>query len=93
MSCPYTTKTGKGGTFAWAGWPAPAMSCFSTITVEMAVYKRGGTWWVEFCFGEKRIRESAKTGRKTLALEFEKRRRLELERAYAGIPAEQAGRR
>jgi hypothetical protein len=50
-------------------------------------------WWIEFQFGDKRIRESAKTTRKTLAVEYEKRRRLELERAYAGMPTEQAGRR
>lgn len=59
----------------------------------MAVYKRGGIWWIEFQYGDKRIRESAKTGRKTIAVEYEKQRRLELERAYAGLPTEQAGRR
>ena len=35
----------------------------------MAVYKRGGVWWYEFVYAEKRIRESAKTSRKTVAVE------------------------
>jgi hypothetical protein len=35
----------------------------------MAAYKRGGTWWYEFIFAGKRVRESAKTSRKTIALE------------------------
>ena len=54
----------------------------------MATFKRGHVWWYEFLFAGKRIRESAKTKRKTLAVECEKRRRLELERAYAGMPIE-----
>ena len=49
----------------------------------MAVYKRGGTWWYEFIFAGKRVRESAKTSRKTIALEAERQRRLELERRVA----------
>jgi hypothetical protein len=49
----------------------------------MALYKRGGVWWYEFIFAGKCVRESAKTPRKILAT-----RRLELERAYAGLPAE-----
>jgi len=52
--------------------------------VESKVY------WYEFIYAGKRIRESAKTTRKTIATEVEKRRKLELERAYAGIPAEKA---
>lgn len=51
----------------------------------MAVYKRGKVWWYEFWFAEKRIRESAKTSRKTLAVEAEKRRRMELEKGFNGI--------
>ena len=54
----------------------------------MAVYRRGNTWWYEFTFASRRVRESAKTSRKTIAVEAEKRRRLELERALAGIPSE-----
>lgn len=42
-------------------------------------------WWYEFTFAGRRIRESAKTGRKTLATAAEKNRHLELERAYNGV--------
>src|SRR5437870_4040842 len=49
---------------------------------------RSRIWWVEFTLAGKRVRESAKTTRKTLATEYEKHRRLELERAYAGLPVE-----
>ena len=54
----------------------------------MAVYKRGGVWWYEFVFAGKRVRESAKTTRKTIAVEAERQRRLELEKTLAGIPLE-----
>jgi len=50
----------------------------------MAAYKRGGTWWYEFIFVGKRVRESANTSRKTIALEAERQRRLELEKTLAG---------
>jgi hypothetical protein len=53
----------------------------------MAVYRRGQTYWYEFVFAGKRIRESAKTTRRTIAREAEKNRRLSLERTLAGIPA------
>ena len=52
----------------------------------MGVYKRGDTWWYEFVFAGKRIRESAKTTRKTIAIEAERQRRRELERSLAGLP-------
>ena len=59
----------------------------------MAVYKRGDVWWYEFIFAGKRVRESAKTSRKTIALESERQKRLELERALSGMPVEgRAGR-
>lgn len=54
----------------------------------MALYKRGGVWWYSFIFAGKRIQESAKTSRKTVAKEAEKNRRLELEKALAGMPVE-----
>jgi integrase len=66
----------------------------------MAVYKpkyrdpkRGelvesGVWWYEFTFAGKRIRESSKSSRKTIAGEMEKQRRLELEKTLAGMPVE-----
>ena len=55
--------------------------------VESKVYR------FEFTYAAKRIRQSAKTTRKTVAGEAEKRRRLELERAYAGLPVEDAAMR
>jgi integrase len=54
----------------------------------VGVYRRGDTWWYEFVFAGKRIRESAKTASKTVAKEAEKSRRRELERTLAGLPAE-----
>jgi integrase len=54
----------------------------------MAVFKRGRVWWYEFIFAGRRVRESAKTSRKTVAIEAERNRRLELEKTLAGIPAE-----
>lgn len=54
----------------------------------MAVFKRGNVWWYEFIFAGRRLRESAKSSRKTVALEAERNRRLELEKTLAGMPAE-----
>lgn len=61
----------------------------------MGLYKRGPApddprkdtriWWYEFEFAGRRIRESAKTTRKTIAQDAEKNRRLELEKAYNGL--------
>ena len=51
--------------------------------------KDSAVWWYEFTFAGKRVRESSKSTRKTIAVEAEKRRRLELERAMAGLPTEQ----
>lgn len=48
--------------------------------------KQSAIWWYDFTIAGRRIRESAKTARKTLAIEAEKRRRQELERAAAGLP-------
>ncbi len=50
-------------------------------------------WWIDFTIGNKRVRESSETTRKTIAVEYEKRRRLELERALAGLPSEVPSRR
>jgi hypothetical protein len=52
----------------------------------VGVYKRGDTWLYEFVFVGKRVRESAKTSRKTIAIEGERQRRRELERSLAGLP-------
>ena len=54
----------------------------------MAVYERNGNWYFEFVFDGQRIREAAKTTRKTIALEAEKQKRLSLERARSGLPTE-----
>src|ERR1043165_8905729 len=56
----------------------------------MALYRRGDTWWYAFTIAGKRVQESANTSRKTIAGEAMKRRRLELERALAGMPSEPA---
>jgi hypothetical protein len=54
----------------------------------MAVFKRGNVWWYEFIFAGRRVRESAKSSRKTVAVEAERNRRLELEKTLAAMPAE-----
>ena len=59
----------------------------------MSVSKRGNVWWVEFTIAGKRVRESAKTTRKTIAKEYERRRKLDFERAFAGLPAEDRSKR
>ena len=51
----------------------------------MAVYKRGDVWWYKFRFAGRPIRESAKTGSKTVAKEAEKQRRRELEEGFNNI--------
>jgi integrase len=43
-------------------------------------------WWYNFTFAGRRIQESSKSPRKTVAVEAEKRRRMELERAFNGLP-------
>jgi integrase len=51
----------------------------------MAVYKRGNVYWYEFLFAGRSIRESARTGSKTIAKDAEKNRRRELERGFNGL--------
>jgi Phage integrase family len=55
--------------------------------------KKSAGWWFKFTYAGKPIRESAKTTRKTVAGEAEKRRRLELEQANAGMPMEKREKR
>jgi hypothetical protein len=55
---------------------------------ETGKMKERPVWWYEFVYAGQRIRESAKTTRKTIAVEAEKQRRLALERARAGLLAE-----
>lgn len=50
--------------------------------------KQAAVWWYDFTYAGKNIRESAKTTRKTVAGEAEKRRRLELEKTLSGMPTE-----
>jgi integrase len=51
------------------------------------------TYWCDFTYAGKRIRESTDQKLKTLATEYEKQRRRELERALAGLPVEPARKR
>lgn len=51
----------------------------------MAVYKVGERWYYDFILAGKRVKESAKTTRKWVAIEAERNRRLELEKALAGV--------
>ena len=50
-------------------------------------------WWYEFSFAGRRVRESAKTTRKTIATEAERDHHLRLERASAGMPTKQTAQR
>ena len=47
-------------------------------------------WWCNFRFSGKRYRESTMSTRKKAASEYERNRRLEIERQYAGLAAEQS---
>lgn len=51
----------------------------------MAVFRRGKTWWYEFTFASRRIRESAKTHSKTVAKLAEQKRRREMEEGFNGL--------
>lgn len=50
--------------------------------------KQQAVWWYNFTFAGRRIQESSKSTRKTVATEAEKNRRLELEKTFAGMPTE-----
>src|SRR5437762_3568872 len=50
--------------------------------------KQQRIWWYHFTFAGRHIQESSKSTRKTIAVEAEKRRRLELEKTFAGMPLE-----
>ena len=56
----------------------------------MAVYQRGNVYWYKFKFGNRLIRESAKTHLKTLAREAERQRRRELRNATTTFPRKTA---
>jgi integrase len=51
----------------------------------MSVFKRGQTWWYKFIFSGRIVRESAKTGSKTVAREAERVRRREIEESYNNL--------
>jgi integrase len=51
----------------------------------MALFRRGNTWWYEFLFARRRVRESAKTRSKTVAKLAEQKRRRELEEGFNGF--------
>jgi len=55
--------------------------------------RQSKVWWYDFIVAGRRIRESAKTTRKTLAVAAAEKRRLALERAMAGLPSEQPAER
>jgi integrase len=48
-------------------------------------WRESSIWWYRFTFAGKRVRESSKSARKTVAVEAEKNRRMELERSFNGI--------
>src|SRR4030081_1379544 len=51
----------------------------------MALFKRGKSWWCEFLFARRRVRESAKTSSKTVAKLAEQKRRRQLEDGFNGV--------
>jgi integrase len=51
----------------------------------MSLFKRGSTWWYEFNFAQRRIRESARTTSKTVAKQAEQNRKRELEKGFNGF--------
>src|SRR5690349_16360677 len=55
--------------------------------------KQSAVWWYEFVYSGERIRQSAKTTKKTVAGEAEKAHRRRLERASAGMPSERPAQR
>jgi|SRR5579872_23888 len=51
--------------------------------------KQSRVWWYNFTFAGQHIQESSKSTRKTIAVEAEKNRHLELERSRVGLPSVQ----
>ena len=47
--------------------------------------KESRVWWYDFTYAGRRVKESSKSTRKTIAVEAEKKRKLELERAFNGV--------
>jgi integrase len=51
----------------------------------VSVYKRGDVWWYKFRFAGQIVRESSKSGSKTIAKDAERARRRELEESWNHI--------
>ena len=51
----------------------------------MAAYKRGNVWWYKFYFGNRLIRQSAKTQSKTRAKLAEAKHKRRLEDGFNGL--------
>jgi integrase len=51
----------------------------------MSLFKRGKVWWYEFWFAGRRIRESSKSGSRTVAKGAEQKRRRELEEGFNNL--------
>jgi integrase len=51
----------------------------------MSVYRRGDVWWYKFRFAGQMVRESSKSGSKTVAKDAERARRRELEESWNQI--------
>ena len=51
----------------------------------MSLYKRGDVWWYKFRFAGQMVRESSKSGSKTVAKDAERIRRRELEESWNQI--------
>ena len=47
--------------------------------------KQQKIWWYHFTFAGRHVQESSKSTRKTIAIEAEKKRRLELEKGFNQI--------
>lgn len=64
-----------------------AMSVYRPTYVDKKTgeVKQQKVWWYSFIFAGRKVQESSKSTRKTIAVDAEKRRRMELERTYNGI--------
>ena len=51
----------------------------------MSVFRRGEFWWYEFWFAGRRVRESSKSTKKTIALKAEQKRLRELEEGFNNV--------
>jgi integrase len=66
--------------------PLPtARNSSGRASISSTPLKRGNVWWYEFWFAGRRVRESSKTGSKTLAKAAEQKRRRELEEGFNNL--------